>query len=168
MDNRRLNSATRSKFSQRSSRVETIFFIIFDVFLLFPVTKSNRAGCTLSVARIERKLRNGGYAKRIGATAGVYMTGVLEYLMAEVLDLAGNVADDNKRVRITPNHIKMAIENDSELKELLQDVHIPEASVKKIVDPVVLPEMSNRNDHLIQWLQNMQIWSEGEMWNDRC
>lgn len=47
--------------------------------------------------------------------APVYCTAVLEYLCAELMELAGNAARDNKKHRINPRHILLAIANDEEL-----------------------------------------------------
>merc|ERR1711862_760853 len=78
-------------------------------------TRSAKAGLQFPVGRVHRHLRQGRYAARVGAGAPVYLAAVLEYLAAEILELAGNASRDNKRQRIVPRHLQLAVRNDEEL-----------------------------------------------------
>ena len=103
-------------------------------------TKSARAGVQFPVGRIARYMRTGGYAKRIGAGAPVYVAAVLEYLCAELLELAGNAARDNKKQRIIPRHIQLAVRNDEELNKLMAGVTIANGGVLPNIHAVLLPK----------------------------
>ena len=74
-------------------------------------------------------MRQGRYTDRVGTGAPVYLAAVLEYLAAEVLELAGNAAKDNKKTRIIPRHILLAIRNDEELNRLMANTTISEGGV---------------------------------------
>ena len=82
------------------------------------VSRSARAGVQFPVSRLHRYLRQSVTKRRISAVAPVYLAAVLEYLCAEVLELAGNAARDNKKHRIIPRHILLAVGNDDELHEV--------------------------------------------------
>ena len=103
-------------------------------------SRSNKAGLQFPVGRIHRHLRDGNFADRVGAGAPVYLAAVLEYLSAEVLELAGNAARDNKKARINPRHIQLAIRNDEELNKLLGDATIPSGGVLPNIHQALLPD----------------------------
>ena len=109
-----------------------------------PTTRSNRAGLQFPVGRLARYLKEGRYAERIGAGAPVYMAAVLEYLAAEILELAGNAARDNKKGRIVPRHIQLAIRNDEELNKLLSEVIIASGGVLPNIHSILLPSKSGK------------------------
>ncbi|EIW70251.1 histone H2A [Tremella mesenterica] len=102
-------------------------------------SRSSKAGLQFPVGRIHRKLKRGNYAQRVGAGAPVYLAAVLEYLAAEILELAGNAARDNKKTRIIPRHLQLAVRNDEELNRLLGQVTISQGGVLPYISPELLP-----------------------------
>ena len=107
-------------------------------------TRSFRAGLQFPVGRVHRFLRKGHYADRIGSGAPVYLAAVLEYLSAEILELAGNAARDNKKARIVPRHLQLAVRNDEELNKLLSGVTIAQGGVLPNIQAVLLPKKNEK------------------------
>ncbi|KIY62649.1 histone-fold-containing protein [Cylindrobasidium torrendii FP15055 ss-10] len=103
------------------------------------MSRSSKAGLQFPVGRVHRLLKKGNYAQRVGAGAPVYLAAVLEYLAAEILELAGNAARDNKKQRIVPRHLQLAIRNDEELNKLLGDVVISQGGVVPHIESQLLP-----------------------------
>jgi histone H2A len=139
------------------------------------VSRSSKAGLQFPVGRIARFLKAGKYAQRVGAGAPVYLSAVLEYLAAEVrpshpppspyrarpplnrlsltpvrlaqvLELAGNAARDNKKSRIVPRHIQLAVRNDEELSRLLGAVTIAAGGVLPNIHQTLLPRKAGSKD----------------------
>merc|ERR1712226_147562 len=103
-----------------------------------PMTKAARAGLQFPVGRIARFMKQGRHAERVGAGAPVYLAAVLEYLAAEVLELAGNAAKDNKKSRIIPRHIQLAVRNDDELVRLMKDTTIASGGVLPYINSFLI------------------------------
>ncbi|XP_006881307.1 PREDICTED: core histone macro-H2A.1-like [Elephantulus edwardii] len=99
---------------------------------------SAKAGVIFPVGPMLRYIKKGHPKYRIGVGAPVYMAAVLEYLTAEILELAGNAARDNKKGRVTPRHILLAVANDEELNQLLKGVTIASGGVLPNIHPELL------------------------------
>ncbi|XP_050235797.1 histone H2AX-like [Mercurialis annua] len=108
------------------------------------VSKSLKAGLQFPVGRVARFLKKGRYAQRVGSGSPVYLSAVLEYLAAEILELAGNAARDNKKNRIIPRHIQLAVRNDEEFSKLLGSVTIANGGVLPNIHQVLLPKKGGK------------------------
>lgn len=70
----------------------------------------------------------------------MFCAAVLEYLLAEVLELSGEAAEVSKRKRIMPRHLLLAIRSDEEMNKLLSKVIIAEGGVVPLIHAVLLKE----------------------------
>jgi len=97
------------------------------------------SGLTFPIGRIGRIMKTNSKL-RVAKGASIYAAAIIEYLVCEILELAGNASRDNKRTRIVPRHIMLAIRHDEELNKLLGNVILPYSGVLPFIHTVLLPE----------------------------
>lgn len=72
------------------------------------------------------KMRRGRLADRVSKVAGVYLTAVMEYMISEIVESAGNMVKQQKKRFVFPRHVYLAVEEDGEMKRYLgNDVILP-------------------------------------------
>ena len=108
--------------------------------------RSKKSGLRFPVGRTEALIRQQSSINRVGAGAPVYLAAVLEYLTAEILELAGNAAKDNKAKRISPRHLLLAIELDEELAKLFIGVTLS-GGVTPNIHSVLLPKAKTASSY---------------------
>ena len=77
--------------------------------------------------------------------AGVYIAAACEYLAAELLELAGNSAKDNKRKRIIPRDIGLAVWNDPELDLFFKNITIAQSGRLQNIHSALRPPNTDTN-----------------------
>ena len=103
------------------------------------ISKAKRARLQFPPPLLKNALKKES-SKRVGEGAPVYFAAVLEYLTAEILELAGNAARDNRRERINARDIQLAIRNDPELDKMFDKLSIPGGGVLPNIHAVLLPK----------------------------
>ncbi|XP_003422221.1 histone H2A-Bbd type 1 [Loxodonta africana] len=83
-----------------------------------PLTRSARAELQFPVSRVDCLLREGNYAQCLSLSTPIFLAGILEYVTANILELAGIEAYNHGRIRITPEHVERAVDSDPQLSLL--------------------------------------------------
>lgn len=78
--------------------------------------RAARAGIFVAPSRIKQMLSEMRVARRYQTAVDVYLAGVANYLIAEILEITISVMD--KARRLTPRHVMLAIRNDQELNQV--------------------------------------------------
>ena len=108
------------------------------------ISKSALAGLQFPVGRIARMMKEYLNGPRVSLCAPVYLAAVMEYLTAEVLELAGNEARGARRQRITPRDIFQAINKDIELHSLFNNLVILNGGAHIYILPALLPKRDGK------------------------
>jgi histone H2A len=105
------SEVSRKKSGNKGRRVKT-------------VSGSTKAGTLYPTGRLNRLFKQGRYSDRYSRSAGIFMAGVLEYITAEIIELAGSVCEENKKKTIAPKHLNLAVRSDPELNKLMHSITI--------------------------------------------
>lgn len=104
-------------------------------------TLASKAGITLPPVAARKLLRLAG--KRVSPGASVYLAAVAEYLAAEILELSGNAARDNKSKTLKARHVVLAVRGDEELNQAFGG-SISSGGVVPHIDSRLLPKKKIR------------------------
>jgi histone H2A len=108
-----------------------------------PTSRAHRAGLQFPVTRVENMMMKLCVVNRKSSSAAVYLSAVLEYLTAEILELAGNASRDYKKHRINTRHIKLAVGNDEELSRFYHDT-IMSGGVLPHIQQQIIPDPAKK------------------------
>jgi len=111
-----------------------------------PLTsKSQKAGLVFPVARINRFLKKNTTLKRVGSSAPIYMTAVIEYIVNEIIEIAGNITSDASRKTVSPEDLVKALRGDKDLAKLFncQSVFVGD-KLNKVTETITYSDKSNK------------------------
>jgi histone H2A len=103
-------------------------------------SRSKMAGLIFPISRTERIIRRLQPHTRLAATTGIYLAATVEYLVAEILDIAGSTCLEKKAKRITARHIVLSIADDDALNRLLTGVTVRSGGVVGLIHSALLPK----------------------------
>jgi len=102
------------------------------------MSKKN-TGLVFNCYNVRRNLLRSGRVKKVKSEAAVYMAAVLEFIVAELMEIAGNCAGQLKTKTIKPRHMRLAVDEDFEFTELFESAHVvlPGAGVSPRIHAVL-------------------------------
>ena len=125
------------------------------------IRSSEKANLIFPVARLLRHMKDDRLAYQISVKSAVFLATVLEYMTAEVLELAGEKASEekNKKKMIKPRHIQIAVSTDEELKDYIgKNVIIPTGGVL----PYIHPDLEPNNKRKRKGMSATQVEKEDQ------
>jgi len=76
----------------------------------------------------------------VGSEAPVFMAAVMEYLCAEILEIAGEICKESGKQRLMPRHIELAVRDDDDLGRHFQNKTVAGGGNAPYINPCVLPK----------------------------
>ena len=114
------------------------------------VPVSTRAGLIMPVPRFLTMMKRDRLQNTITKNSAIAMSAAVEYALCEILEIAGNIAQEQNKKRIGNRHILLAIKGDEELNKLFRGITIAEGGVLPHIDQRLLPAKKGGKAHLSQ------------------
>jgi histone H2A len=96
------------------------------------VRAEKRAGIVFPVSRAKREITTSNYKYAVGKAASVYMAAAVQYVAAEIMDIADGQCKKQGKKIITQRHILLAVRDDAEL-DILVDADISKGGVMPFI-----------------------------------
>jgi histone H2A len=98
-------------------------------------SKSNKLGLSLSVARVDKRMRNMRIPKqRVGSTASTYATAAIEVILKDVVQAANKIAVSQSSKQLLSRHLQVAVAQNDALNALLGNISV--GTRETIPDPI--------------------------------
>lgn len=86
------------------------------------ISRNKKASLILSISKTETILRT-YHCGNIAELTPIYLAAILEYIIAEILDLSVNAVRDSRKHTISSKHLLLVIQNDYALERLLRKIN---------------------------------------------
>ncbi|EFA78631.1 histone H2B domain-containing protein [Heterostelium album PN500] len=105
----------------------------------------------IPIPRLRASVKQTALFYAIGKTSIVFLGGLLDYLLAELLESSSKLANELKQLRISPRHINLSVGNDKDFlylfreKTIAQGGVLPSCNVSKQFAPQASPFESSHD-----------------------
>ena len=103
------------------------------------ISLSKKAGTNFPVGKFVRMLKDGHYQSRISITSAAYLAGVIEYLVAEILETSGNICEEAGKKTLAPKHINLGMRMDEEIMKLMHSTTVMQGGCIPEINEALLP-----------------------------
>ena len=89
-------------------------------------------------------MRRDSLNDRIGKQGAIALTSALEYLTSEILEIAGNLAQEARKKRIVNRHLMLGIQTDDELAKCFNGIIMYQGGVRPKIEDALLPKKKGK------------------------
>ena len=102
-------------------------------------TAHQRAGLIFPVSRFQRLMKLDRLSTRVSRSSAVSMAAICEYVTSELVEMSGNLAQEQGKKRINNRHLLLSLRSDDELSKLFSDTIICEGGVVPHIESALVP-----------------------------